>query len=363
MPSIKEKYTNVYINNIERGINDKQLKKICEDITGVGSVISVALFNATNRNDSAYGFWDFATHAQAKKAVAFLNNKAFGGRKISASRAISKDKRILYRQHLNEDSPDNNVNVYVKNFDFEISEEQLRDAFAEFGTITNVRIIRDAKGNSKGFGFVSFSNHEEALNAIKAMDKKKMTNREITVAFYTPKSSSPVESPTGSLQSSPTMSPTIPDPINTTIDNSEKTLKTITSTTFSTNSAIFRPNTQKLSTPSSTPLPSEQYSEKISIVSENNSPKKSKENYTVILSNMRYVFDEKELRQYFYDVKIDNVKQVVNVRGIFTGTWEVTFESKKDMCRALDICKYLTIRNRPVYAEQYQPQESLTPCA
>jgi polyadenylate-binding protein len=59
------------------------------------------------------------------------------------------------------------VNLYVKNLDEDVNEDALRDAFAVQGTITSVRIMRDAAtGNSKGFGFVCYSSPEEATKAV-----------------------------------------------------------------------------------------------------------------------------------------------------------------------------------------------------
>lgn len=57
-------------------------------------------------------------------------------------------------------------NVYIKNIDDDVSDEELREHFGQCGTITSAKIMRDDKGISKGFGFVCFSTPEEASRAV-----------------------------------------------------------------------------------------------------------------------------------------------------------------------------------------------------
>lgn len=57
-------------------------------------------------------------------------------------------------------------NVYVKNIDDEISDDELRLHFSQCGTITSAKIMRDDKGLSRGYGFVCFSTPEEANKAV-----------------------------------------------------------------------------------------------------------------------------------------------------------------------------------------------------
>uniref|UniRef100_A0A8C9LLB2 RRM domain-containing protein n=1 Tax=Piliocolobus tephrosceles TaxID=591936 RepID=A0A8C9LLB2_9PRIM len=48
------------------------------------------------------------------------------------------------------------VNLYLKNLDDEIDDQQLKKLFEEYGTITSAKVMRDEKDHSKGFGFVCF---------------------------------------------------------------------------------------------------------------------------------------------------------------------------------------------------------------
>lgn len=57
-------------------------------------------------------------------------------------------------------------NLYVKNFSRDLSDEDFAGMFKQFGEITSAVVMKDDAGHSKGFGFVCFSNPEDARNAL-----------------------------------------------------------------------------------------------------------------------------------------------------------------------------------------------------
>ncbi|KAA6232592.1 RNA-binding protein [Chlorobium phaeovibrioides] len=74
------------------------------------------------------------------------------------------------------------MNVYVGNLPYTVSEDDLRDAFSEFGQVESANIIMDKfSGRSKGFGFVEMSDDDAAREAIEAMHNKDFMGRSIMV--------------------------------------------------------------------------------------------------------------------------------------------------------------------------------------
>jgi RNA recognition motif-containing protein len=72
------------------------------------------------------------------------------------------------------------MNIYVGNLSYELTEEDLKQAFGEFGTVSSVKIIMDRyTGRSKGFGFVEMANDEEGKNAISKLNGKELKGRPI----------------------------------------------------------------------------------------------------------------------------------------------------------------------------------------
>jgi len=74
------------------------------------------------------------------------------------------------------------MNIYVGNLAIETSEDTLNQAFAAFGQVQSVSIVRDgATGESRGFGFVRMEVEEEAQTAISEMNEKELDGQVIKV--------------------------------------------------------------------------------------------------------------------------------------------------------------------------------------
>src|SRR5437667_345327 len=73
------------------------------------------------------------------------------------------------------------MKLYVGNLPYNISDDQLRDVFARFGTPESARVITDRdSGQSKGFGFVEFSDDEQAKAALPRTSTPRETSRPIS---------------------------------------------------------------------------------------------------------------------------------------------------------------------------------------
>jgi RNA recognition motif-containing protein len=81
------------------------------------------------------------------------------------------------------------MNIYVGNLPYTVTEEDLRQAFGNFGQVTSTSIIKDqSSGRSKGFGFVEMPVEEEARAAISGMNGKEMKERKLNVNEARPRS-------------------------------------------------------------------------------------------------------------------------------------------------------------------------------
>src|ERR1044071_2108383 len=79
-------------------------------------------------------------------------------------------------------------NIYVGNLDFNVSEDELRQAFAAYGQVENVTVLKDRDtGQPRGFGFVEMANDEEAEKAISAMNGYQLGSRALNVNEARPK--------------------------------------------------------------------------------------------------------------------------------------------------------------------------------
>jgi RNA recognition motif-containing protein len=78
------------------------------------------------------------------------------------------------------------MNIYVGNISWGLTDQDLENVFAEYGTVTSAKIITDrATGRSRGFGFVEMSDGAEA--AIEALNGTEVDGRELVVNESRPK--------------------------------------------------------------------------------------------------------------------------------------------------------------------------------
>jgi RNA recognition motif-containing protein len=72
------------------------------------------------------------------------------------------------------------VEIYVGNLSYEVTEKDLQKAFEEYGRVGTIRIIRNRlNGKSKGYGFIEMHDRGEALEAVRALNGKDMKGRRI----------------------------------------------------------------------------------------------------------------------------------------------------------------------------------------
>jgi RNA recognition motif-containing protein len=81
-----------------------------------------------------------------------------------------------------------NTKLFVGNLSFNTTENDLQDAFAAHGTVTEANLMMDrASGRPRGFGFVTMGSPEEAQKAIEAMHGATLDGRNLTVNEARPK--------------------------------------------------------------------------------------------------------------------------------------------------------------------------------
>ncbi len=102
-------------------------------------------------------------------------NPKFGNslRKVTVSRTV--------KHHMSN-------KLFVGNLSFNTTENDLQDAFAQFGTVTETNLMMDRMTNRpRGFGFVTMSSAAEAQKAIEGMNGKDMDGRALTVNVARPR--------------------------------------------------------------------------------------------------------------------------------------------------------------------------------
>ncbi|KAM7468320.1 hypothetical protein LguiB_015882 [Lonicera macranthoides] len=180
------KYTNLYMKNLDSDVTEDFLM---EKFSEFGKIVSLVISKDDNGASRGFGFVNFENPDDARKAMETMNGLQLGSKVLYVARAQKKAEReqILRRQF--EDQRKEQMlkyqasNVYVKNIDDDVTDEELREHFSQCGTITSAKLMRDEKGRSKGFGFVCFSMPEEANKAVIAFHGHMFHRKPLYVAI------------------------------------------------------------------------------------------------------------------------------------------------------------------------------------
>lgn len=80
------------------------------------------------------------------------------------------------------------MNIYVGNLPYTTAEDDLRQAFEQYGQVQKVNIIKDKfSGESRGFGFVEMANHDEGMAALQELNGADMGGRKLNVSEARPR--------------------------------------------------------------------------------------------------------------------------------------------------------------------------------
>ncbi|KAG7599186.1 RNA-binding domain superfamily [Arabidopsis suecica] len=139
-----EKLT-LYVGDLDSNVDDSELYTTFNEITH--DVSSVKICRDRNTGSSlGYGYVNFNHSSQAKTAMEMLNFYKLKG----------KPMRIMFSERDPSKRRSGRGNVFVKNLDESIDNKQLSDMFSAFGKVLSCKVVRDASGVSKGYGFVQF---------------------------------------------------------------------------------------------------------------------------------------------------------------------------------------------------------------
>lgn len=184
--SSSPKFTNVYVKNLSESYTDEDLKQLFNTF---GVITSAVIMKHENGNSKCFGFVNFQSSDSAATAVEKLNGSTtndgkvlFVGRAQKKSEREAELKALFEQEKLKTSEKSQGANLYLKNIDKSFNDEKLKELFSEFGTITSCKVMSDARGRSKGFGFVAFSTPEEASKAINEINGKMVGQKPLYVS-------------------------------------------------------------------------------------------------------------------------------------------------------------------------------------
>ncbi|XP_017264865.1 embryonic polyadenylate-binding protein B-like isoform X2 [Kryptolebias marmoratus] len=193
---------NIFIKNMDESIDNKALY---DTFSAFGNILSCKVV-CDEKGSKGYGFVHFETQEAANRAIETMNGMLLNDRKVrktgkqlesgianpkkhflwekcqfSELRFVGHFKSRKEREVEFGSKAVKFTNVYIKNFGEDLSDEKLKELFSAFGRTLSVRVMKDEKGRSRGFGFVNFAHHEDAQKAVDEMNGKEVNGKMIYV--------------------------------------------------------------------------------------------------------------------------------------------------------------------------------------
>lgn len=166
---------NIFIKNLDESIDNKALH---DTFAAFGNVLSCKVATDEQGRSKGYGFVHYETAESAENAIKAVNGMLLNDKKVYVGHHISRKERQSKLDELKAQF----TNLYVKNLDPEMTQDDFYNLFAQFGNVTSAIVSFDEEGRSKGFGFVNYEKHEEAQAAVDALHENEQNGRKLFVA-------------------------------------------------------------------------------------------------------------------------------------------------------------------------------------
>merc|ERR1719369_1924306 len=137
-----------------------------DTFSAFGTIMSCKVATDDKGKSKGYGFVHFETEAAAMNAIDKVNGMALNQKKVFVGKFIPRTERA---RELG-DKAKVFSNVYIKNFDDEMTEEKLYEVFSKYGEVTSHKVAFSDDGKNKGFGFVAFKDSDSAEQAVQDLN-------------------------------------------------------------------------------------------------------------------------------------------------------------------------------------------------
>jgi polyadenylate-binding protein len=166
---------NVFIKNLDVAIDNKALH---DTFAAFGNILSCKVAQDDLGNSKGYGFVHYETAEAATNAIKAVNGMLLNEKKVFVGHHIPKKDRMSKFEEMKA----NFTNVYVKNVDSSVTDDEFRKLFEQYGEITSASLAHDNEtGKSRGFGFVNYIRHEDASKAVDDLNDKDYKGQKLYV--------------------------------------------------------------------------------------------------------------------------------------------------------------------------------------
>lgn len=170
--------SNLYIRNIPKS---KTSREIFEYLNKFGDIYSIKINEDENGNNVGTGYITYYNQEDAKKAIEETNWKKIfdSDLELQYQNQYKNDRNYYYNNHNIHNN--NNLKINISNIPNTYTNNDLQKLCEEFGKIQNIKIYNNQHGNN---GIITFSNEQEAKNAIDKLNNKEINGKKIIVKEF-----------------------------------------------------------------------------------------------------------------------------------------------------------------------------------
>lgn len=178
----------IFVGRLSWSIDDEWLKNEFEPIGGVVSA-RVMYERGTDRS-RGYGYVDFEDISFAEKAIEEMQGKEIDGRPINVDMSTSKpaNPNAERSKRFGDVPSEPSDTLFLGNLSFGVERDNLYELFGKYGEIISVRIPTHPETEQpKGFGYVQYSNIDDAKKALEGLQGEQIDNRPVRLDYSTPR--------------------------------------------------------------------------------------------------------------------------------------------------------------------------------
>jgi multiple RNA-binding domain-containing protein 1 len=199
-PETTSSSNTLYVKNLNFSTPSDTLKTVFSAMGPIRYARVATKKNGDKTLSLGFGFVEFERKESLNRALDELQGHIVDGHALllmkSATRNDGKDQSSARRKRasdVNDEENSQNTKLVVRNVPFEANEKEVRELFKTFAQLKRVRLPRRYDGRHRGFGFVDFLTHQEAVNARAALAHTHLYGRHLVIEWAKPQAEDTAE--------------------------------------------------------------------------------------------------------------------------------------------------------------------------
>lgn len=189
--------TTLFVKNLNFSSTKEGLEEV---FLAAGAIKSVNIAQRLQNNiplSMGFGFIEFESKEGLNAALDKMNGVILDGHRLEIKRqqssqaskdALANKKALLKRRRVDkgkeeDEKNEGNTKLLVRNIPFESTEKEIRELFKSFSAVKRVKLPKRFDGRHRGFGFVDFLTHQEALTARNALEHTHLYGRHLVLEW------------------------------------------------------------------------------------------------------------------------------------------------------------------------------------